>query len=124
GDAVQILAEQSDVEYRLSQLLVELDPGISPSFRGYAVDRDGLLGLARAEGDAASDALETLFSERILLNYSRNSEHAYLAALDALWHEEMARYSAMITRAGATIGDAERAAAAKDGLSTILIALI
>ncbi len=124
GDAVQLLAEQGDVEYRLSQLLVELDPSIAPSFRGYALDRDGLLGLARAQGDAASDALRALFSERILLNYSRSPEHAHLAELDAAWHQEMARFSEMIARAGATIGAAERTAAAAEAIGTILIALL
>ena len=129
GEAEQILAEQDDVEERLVRLLVELDPSIAPTFRGYSVDRDGLLALARAEGEAPREALAAIFSERILLDYSRAGVYADLAQLDAAWHEEHAAFEQTIeaarSRGEAVLADQrERAAASETARSQILIALL
>lgn len=129
-DAEQVLAEQDAVEERLVRLLIELDPQIPPTFRGYSIDREGLLALARSEGEAAREALATIYSERILLNYSRCSGHEDLAALDATWHEELAAFEDVIEAARNEEGEAilsdsrERAAATEVAQGQILVALL
>ncbi|OJU80555.1 MAG: hypothetical protein BGO11_07490 [Solirubrobacterales bacterium 70-9] len=91
-DAEQILTEQDDVEVRLVRLLVELDPEVTPTFRGYVIDREGLLALARSESEGSRAALEAIFAERILLDCSRSAGYPDLADLDAAWHEELAAF--------------------------------
>ena len=128
--AEQVLAEQDDVEERLVRLLVELDPQIPPTFRGYSVDRDGLLALARSDGEATKGALATIFSERILLNYARSAGHESLAELDAAWHEEMAAFEQTIDAARSEDGEPiladerERAAASEAARGQVLAGLI
>ncbi len=129
-EAEQILAEQEDVEERLVRLLVELDPAIAPTFRGYSIDRDGLLALARSEGEGPASALAAIFSERVLLDYSRSAGHADLAELDAAWHEELAIFERALDGAHSEDGKQviadrrEREAATTAARAQILAALL
>lgn len=130
GDAEQILAEQDDVEERLVRLLVALDPQVAPTFRGYSIDRAGLLALVRSDGSGPQEALAAIFSERILLDYALSAGHAELAELDAAWHEELARFEQTIDAARGDEGKAilsdqrEREAARETARSQILEALL
>ncbi len=99
SEAEQVLAEQGDVEERLTRLLVLLDPAIAPTFRGFSIDREGLLSLARATGERARAALDAIFTERVLLNYARIAGRPDLAELDANWHDEWRRYEQLIEQA-------------------------
>jgi eukaryotic-like serine/threonine-protein kinase len=129
-EAEQILAEQDDVEERLVRLLIELDPAIAPTFRGYSIDRDGLLALAHSEGESPTSALAAIFSERVLLDYSRSAGHSDLAELDAAWHEELVTFEQTIDTARSNEGEAiladqrERAAATETARRQILTALL
>jgi hypothetical protein len=129
-EAEQILAEQDDVEVRLIRLLVELDPAVTPTFRGYLIDRDGLLALARSESQGSRAALEAIFAERILLDYSRSAGYADLADLDAAWHEELAAFEQTLAAARTDGGkpvladQKERQAARGDASIQILEALL
>jgi hypothetical protein len=96
SEAEQILADQGDVEERLTRLLVLLDPSIPPVFRGYSIDRDGLLALSRATAEGAQAALDAIFTHRILLNYARNPAHADLAELDTQWHDQLSQFETAI----------------------------
>ncbi len=128
--AEQILAEQEDVEERLVRLLVELDPAIAPTFRGYSIDREGLLALARSDREGPTSALAAIFSERVLLDYSRSAGHSDLAELDAAWHEELATFERALD--GARMEDGkqviadrrEREAATSSARAQILTALL
>lgn len=129
-EAEQILAEQEDVEERLVRLLVELDPMIAPTFRGYSIDRDGLLALARSEGEGPTSALAAIFSERVLLDYSRSAGYTDLAELDAAWHEELATFERVLDAARTEDGKQviaerrEREAATTTAQAQILVALL
>lgn len=128
--AEQILAEQEDVEERLVRLLIELDPLIAPTFRGYSIDRDGLLSLARSEGEGPASALAAIFSERVLLDYSRSARYADLAELDAAWHEELAAFEGTLDEARTEDGkqviaaQREREAATATARAQVLAALL
>ncbi len=129
SEAEQILAEQDDAEERLTRLLVQLDPQIAPTFRGYSIDRKGLLELAESSGEGAASALRAIFSERVLLNYSRSRGYEDLAELDAAWHEAVRHFEATLNRAEAGAGQdvldgPARAAATSEGVRHILAALI
>jgi serine/threonine protein kinase len=130
GEAEQILAEQDDAEERLVRLLIALDPQIAPTFRGYSIDRDGLLHLAGSDGDGPQGALAAIFSERILLDYATSAGHAELAGLDAAWHEEMAVFEKTIDATRGDDGEAiladqrEREVAKETARSQILAALL
>jgi serine/threonine protein kinase len=130
SEAEQILAEQDDAEERLIRLLIELDPETRPTFRGYSVDEDGLLSLAREESESARSALAALYAERILLDCSRAQGQARLAELDAAWHEEVSRFEQTVDSARSEqdqpllADQREREAALATARSQILAALL
>jgi serine/threonine protein kinase len=125
-----ILAEQDDVEERLVRLLVALDPLVVPTFRGFAVDREGLLLLAEADDEGPRAALTKLMSERILLSYARGADHGDLADLDAAWHEELAEFERTIDTTKGEDGkpilnnEGEREIAVEGARRSILAALL
>jgi serine/threonine protein kinase len=130
AEAEQILAEQDDAEERLTRLLVQLDPTIPPTFRGFSVDCDGLLRLTEDSSESAAGAVEALFSERILLNYARSSGYEDLAELDSAWHEAMEHFETALEEAHEAAGreaipaGAEHQAAAAGARRLVLGALI
>ncbi len=130
ADAISILAEQGDTEERLTRLILALDPAVAPTFRGYSIDRNGLLKLATSDTESARNALSCIYEERILLNFAAGAAHREFGDVDAEWHQECGRFVAALDEvraasAGRTMEDvAERNAAITVARAQILTCLL
>jgi serine/threonine protein kinase len=88
----------SEPEAKLVRILLALDPSIPPTFRGMAIDRDGLARLARAQG-THDDAIRAISELGILRLYSSNGEGdegADLAVCESDWHATYAYVEATL----------------------------
>lgn len=122
--ALRVLGAAHDRSFarRLFRLLRVLDPKLPPSFRGYVIDRGGLLDLGRAAvggNEEASIALHDLLQLAILGEVAREDDYADLGSLEDAWRQQ----SQLLTQLRDQLGDAA-SPLRDDGISRRAVASI
>lgn len=113
-DAVRVLeqsAQDRSFARRLFRLIHALDPEFPPTFRGYVLDRDGLLNLARgaASGDEdAQTAIYDIYGLGILAETARRDGFIEFDQIEDRWRDNielLPRIREQLGEAAASLGE-------------------